>query len=100
MELVVNGKEATGKLQNNSYDLILMDLHMPIIDGREATKTIRENENAQCKSIPIIALTADATSETQKQILALGINEYGTKPNNPKSLYEMLEKCCENNVAF
>jgi signal transduction histidine kinase/CheY-like chemotaxis protein len=98
MELAINGEEVIEKLQNNSYDLILMDLHMPIMDGREATKNIRENKNTNYSDITIIALTADATSETQKQILALGFNEYVTKPFNPKNLYTVLEKFCVNKV--
>jgi two-component system, sensor histidine kinase and response regulator len=71
---------------------------MPIMDGREATKNIRENKNTNYSDITIIALTADATSETQKQILALGFNEYVTKPFNPKNLYTVLEKFCVNKV--
>jgi signal transduction histidine kinase/CheY-like chemotaxis protein/sensor domain CHASE-containing protein len=94
MELAINGEEVIEKLKSNTYDLILMDLHMPIMDGREATKTIRESKDANYNAIPIIALTADATSETQKQILALGFNEYVTKPFNPNNLYAVLEKFC------
>ncbi len=98
MELAVNGQEAIDKLQNHHYDLILMDLHMPIMDGREATKWIRENKTASYSNIPIVALTADATSETQKQILALGFDEYVTKPFKPNNLYAVLEKFCSNKV--
>jgi CheY-like chemotaxis protein len=94
MELAQNGEEAIEKLKKYTYDLILMDLHMPIMDGREATKKIRENRNTNYHAIPIIALTADATNETQKQILALGFNEYITKPFNPNKLYVVLEKFC------
>jgi signal transduction histidine kinase/CheY-like chemotaxis protein len=96
MELAANGEEAIEKLQTNNYDLILMDLHMPIMDGREATKRIRENKVATYNTIPIVALTADATSETQKQILSLGFNEYVTKPFDPNNLYTVLEKFCNN----
>jgi signal transduction histidine kinase/CheY-like chemotaxis protein len=98
MELAVNGEEAVEKLKNNTYDLILMDLHMPVMDGREATKLIRENKEASYNAIPIIALTADATNETQKQILALGFNEYVTKPFNPNNLYAVLEKFCVKKI--
>jgi signal transduction histidine kinase/CheY-like chemotaxis protein len=98
MELALNGEEAIEKLQSNSYDLILMDLHMPIMDGREATKYIRENKNTDYNAIPIIALTADATTETQKQIFELGFNQYVTKPFNPNNLYAVLEKFCVNKV--
>jgi signal transduction histidine kinase/CheY-like chemotaxis protein len=98
MDLVLNGQEVIEKLQSQTYDLILMDLHMPVMDGREATKYIREQKSLPYNNIPIIALTADATSETQKQILALGFNEFVTKPFNPNNLYAVLEKYCVDKV--
>jgi signal transduction histidine kinase/CheY-like chemotaxis protein len=92
MDLAVNGHEALEKLALKQYNLVLMDLHMPVLGGREATKIIRENALATYNKIPIIALTADATTETQKMILASGFNEYITKPFNPDKLYSVLEK--------
>jgi signal transduction histidine kinase len=92
MDLVLNGQEAIQKLDQNTYDIILMDLHMPIMDGRDATAFIRNHIHKAYHKIPIIALTADATSETQKSILACGFNEYVSKPFNPEALYKVLEK--------
>jgi signal transduction histidine kinase/CheY-like chemotaxis protein len=92
MDWAVNGKEALEKLEQQEYDLVLMDLHMPVMGGKEATDSIRNNIQAPYTSIPIIALTADATTETQKIILASGFNEYITKPFNPDKLYGVLEK--------
>ncbi len=92
MDLVINGKEVLEKLATQNYDLVLMDLHMPIMGGEEATKNIRNNKNASYKSIPIIALTADATTDTQKIMLASGFDDYITKPFNPEKLYNVLEQ--------
>jgi CheY-like chemotaxis protein len=91
-----NGKEAIDKVQENDFDLVLMDLHMPIMDGKEATSIIRANANEKISKLPIIALTADATNETQIQILSLGFNEYVTKPFEPKRLYAVLEGYIKN----
>jgi signal transduction histidine kinase/CheY-like chemotaxis protein len=92
MDLAVNGNEVLEKLKGQGYDLILMDLHMPVMGGMEATASIRNNIQAGYNAIPIIALTADATTETQKLILGSGFNEYITKPFNPDKLYAVLEK--------
>ncbi len=92
MDLAVNGVEVLEQLTKHEYNLILMDLHMPIMGGEEATKRIRGAETATYKAIPIIALTADATTETQKMMLASGFDNYITKPFNPDKLYDILEQ--------
>jgi signal transduction histidine kinase/CheY-like chemotaxis protein len=92
MDWAVNGKEALEKLEQQDYDVVLMDLHMPVMGGKEAAANIRNNTQAFYTTIPIIALTADATTETQQLILASGFNEYITKPFNPDKLYSVLEK--------
>jgi two-component system, sensor histidine kinase len=91
MDLAVNGKEVLEKLEENTYNLVLMDLHMPIMGGEAAVKNIRNNISALYKSIPIIALTADATTETQKIMLNSGFDNYITKPFNPDKLYNILD---------
>ena len=70
-------------LQEGSYDLILMDMQMPEMDGYEATRHIRE---ALKLDIPIIALTAHAMSEEREKCIALGMNDYISKPFDPKEL--------------
>jgi two-component system, sensor histidine kinase len=92
MDLAQNGNEVLIKLENEAYDLILMDLHMPLMGGEEALRKIRNNNSATYKMIPIIALTADATSETQKLMLEVGFNDYITKPFNPDKLFDILEQ--------
>jgi signal transduction histidine kinase/CheY-like chemotaxis protein len=92
MQLVLNGQEALHKLEQEHFDMVLMDLHMPVMDGMQATQRIRQNTATAFYNIPIIALTADATAETQKIILAGGFNQYLTKPFNPDTLFGILEK--------
>lgn len=78
-----NGNEALDLLKEKKFDIILMDLQMPIMDGYEATKAIR---NGVCgydkKATPIIAITADTTEIARKKTIALGMNYYMTKPVN------------------
>ncbi len=92
VHIVVNGMEVLEKLEQYEYDIIMMDLHMPVMDGKTATKIIRSDPNKKYYNIPIIALTADATSDTQKIILDSGFNEYVTKPFSPENLYSVLKQ--------
>lgn len=74
---VGNGLEAVAAMKATSYDLILMDIQMPLMDGREATRVIREDIN---KEIPIIALSANGVKGEMDICLAAGMNDYVTKP--------------------
>jgi len=89
LEIADNGKTAIEKLQNNSYDIILMDLHMPEMSGFEATEYIRNIMNSQ---IPIIALTADVTTADLKRCTAVGMNDYISKPLDENLLYGKILK--------
>jgi signal transduction histidine kinase/CheY-like chemotaxis protein len=91
-EIVGNGSDAVERLAHRDFDLILMDLQMPVMDGKEATLAIRNKKTASYFNIPIIALTADATSETQNTIDQYGFNQYLAKPFNPDALYRLLKK--------
>ncbi len=86
-----NGREVADLAQTTSYDLILMDCQMPEMDGFEATRTIRAWE-ASClrAAVPIIALTAHATTGSQEQCLAAGMNDYLSKPFSMERLRVML----------
>ena len=90
----LNGKIALDLLKENEYDLILMDLHMPEMDGIEATQHIRESKNKALKDIPIIALTAAIMSETEDKIEGLAINDYILKPFKPQELYSKIFQNC------
>lgn len=87
-----NGQLALEELEKNDYDLILMDLHMPVMDGIEATKIIRSSDNPRIKDIPIVALTAAIMSESHDKIDDLKINDYVLKPFKPLDLFDRIKK--------
>jgi PAS domain S-box-containing protein len=86
-DIAENGKIAVDKLQNNSYDIILMDLQMPEMNGFEATEYIRKTMNSD---IPIIALTADVTTVDLAKCKAVGMNDYIAKPVDERLLYSKI----------
>ncbi len=86
-DIADNGKIAIEKLQQKSYDIILMDLQMPEMNGFEATEFIRNQMNSK---IPIIALTADVTTVDLKKCKAIGMNDYIAKPVDEKLLYSKI----------
>ncbi len=87
-----NGQIALDILEKEDFDLILMDLHMPVMDGIEATRIIRKSENPRIKDIPIVALTAAIMSESHDKIEDLKINDYVLKPFKPHDLFERILK--------
>jgi PAS domain S-box-containing protein len=86
-DIAGNGIIAIEKLQNKSYDIILMDLQMPEMNGFEATEYIRNEMNS---NIPIIALTADVTTVDLKKCKAVGMNDYIAKPIDERLLYNKI----------
>ncbi|SFC32386.1 ATP-binding protein [Pseudoalteromonas denitrificans] len=89
-----NGEVALSLLENSQFDAILMDIQMPVMDGIETTKVIRSNMLWQ--DIPIIALTASAMVGDKEKSLAIGMNDYLTKPIFPEQLYDCLERWCSH----
>ena len=87
-----NGQIALELLENNDYDLIIMDLHMPVMDGIEATGHIRNSQNPKLRDMPIIALTAAIMSESHDKVENLNINDYVLKPFKPRDLFEKILK--------
>ncbi|HPN31710.1 MAG TPA: response regulator [bacterium] len=83
-----NGKQACEMVDKKKYDMIFMDIQMPVMDGFEATKIIREKG----ADIPIIALTANAMKGDKEQCLEFGMNDYMTKPIKKEIFYQMLAK--------
>ena len=81
-----NGLDALEKVKENDYDLILMDVRMPTMDGFEATKFIRANFNHPKSKVPIIALTANAIKGDDKRCFSAGMNDYLSKPFQPETL--------------
>lgn len=92
-----HGSEALDMLKDSAYDLILMDLQMPVMDGFEATANIRAGKAGESLiSIPILVVTADATDATKKEIFRLGANDYMTKPVKADVLFSKIK---ENLIA-
>jgi CheY-like chemotaxis protein len=89
--VVNNGQEAVEALEHNSFDLVLMDVQMPGMDGFEATETIRLKEQGTGRRVPIIALTAHAMKEDRERCLKVGMDGSLPKPIQSKSLYEAVE---------
>ena len=93
-DIADNGKIAIEKLQAKSYDIILMDLQMPVMNGFEATEYIR---NEMKSTIPIIALTADVTTMDLEKCKSIGMNDYVSKPVDEKILYRKIVSLAKKN---
>jgi len=93
IDIAENGKIALEKYKNNKYDLILMDIQMPVMDGIEATREIRiiEEKNNINDKIKIIAITAYVMEKDRKMCLAAGMDEYLAKPFKPKELIDLID---------
>jgi len=90
-EIVSNGQEALDILAEKDFDLVCMDLQMPVCDGFEATRKIRNKlVKVRNHDIPIIALSADALPETRQKVLDAGMNDYITKPPDLEELYKKI----------
>ncbi|MEO9965293.1 MAG: response regulator [Reichenbachiella sp.] len=85
-DVVTSGKLALEQVFNADYDLILMDLQMPEMDGYEVTSTIRSLDNLELKNIPIVAVSADTYENVKLKIAEVGMNDFLSKPFNPIEL--------------
>ncbi len=93
VDLAGNGLEALQALATTPFDLVLMDCQMPEMDGFEATRAIRDNSSKVLDhAIPIIALTAGAMQGDRDQVLAVGMDDYLTKPINYEALAQTLAR--------
>ena len=93
---VKNGQQVLDLLEKEMYHLILLDIHMPIMDGMECARTIRKSSN-QNKDIPIIAITGNANNYTEDEFEAAGINGFVPKPLNYDSLVEKVKQFTNDN---
>ncbi|MCP3870377.1 MAG: response regulator [Gammaproteobacteria bacterium] len=91
VDLVSDGQEAVDALEQNHYDLVLMDCQMPVLDGYDATRTIRASEGAN-RHIPIVALTANAMAGDADKCFTAGMDDYLAKPFEYEALCEKLSK--------
>ncbi len=94
-ELIVaaDGEEALAALEKDRFDLVLMDVQMPNMDGLEATRVIREAEKTSGKHLPIIAMTAGAMKGDQQRCVEAGMDGYVSKPIDPQLLYDEMDRC-------
>jgi len=90
VDVVNNGEEALALIAKQSYDVVLMDCQMPVMDGYQATAAIREREAGNAKRLPIIALTANTIEGDRDQCLAAGMDDYLSKPYSKKQLQQVL----------
>jgi two-component system, sensor histidine kinase and response regulator len=88
VDLAENGEVAVRMVKDNQYDLVLMDMQMPVMDGIEATRAIRSD--ARFDDLPIIAMTANAMSADRDRCLEAGMNDHIAKPIEPQELFMML----------
>jgi CheY-like chemotaxis protein len=96
IDIANNGKDALDKFGTSKYDLILMDIQMPVINGIVATKKIRELEATSNTQTPIIAITANALSGDKETCLAAGMNDYISKPFQVEVLVNKMKALLEN----
>ncbi len=86
-----DGQEAIDFVQKEDFDVIIMDIQMPNVDGRAATSMIRRLEDERKRNVPIIAFTAEAAVETRQELLNSGFNDCLTKPFQPENLFDTLK---------
>ena len=87
-----NGKEALDKMARTQYDIILMDIQMPVMNGLIASEKIRELEMSTGSHIPIIAITANAMLGDKEKCISAGMDDYISKPFQPAALIEKIKK--------
>jgi CheY-like chemotaxis protein len=92
IDTATNGKEALDMFLKSDYDIILMDVRLPVLDGIKTSKKIREMESGSDKYTPIIALTANAMIGDKEQCIEAGMDDYLSKPFQPQNLLDMLNK--------
>lgn len=90
VEVANNGEEALAALEQSNFDLVLMDVQMPRMDGVEATKIIRNKESETNTHVPIIAMTANTMTGDREQYLEVGMDEYISKPLNSDELFRVV----------
>jgi CheY-like chemotaxis protein len=97
VELAENGKQAVLAYKSRSYDIVLMDIQMPEMDGYEATHLIRKFDEGKDSKTPIIAMTAYASKEDREKCMAAGMNDFITKPLRRKELLGTIDKWLDIN---
>ncbi|HEY8784665.1 MAG TPA: response regulator [Mucilaginibacter sp.] len=96
VDVAANGWEAVEKLKNNNYNLILMDTHMPVMNGNEATRKIRSEMNDSRKDIPILSFSASVIEKEKEEAKNAGADDFIEKPFEPKTLYNKIRKLIDS----
>jgi CheY-like chemotaxis protein len=91
VEVAGSGREALAALERGNFDLVLMDVQMPVLDGFETTAVIREKEKGTGRHIPIVAMTAHAMKGDRERCLSAGMDAYVSKPIQPQELFRVIE---------
>lgn len=99
VDVAPNGEEAVKMIRAEDYDIVLMDMHMPEVDGLEATRRIR-NLDTDMRRVPIIALTANAMAADRQKCIASGMDDFLSKPFEPKDLTNLLAKWGESGSKY
>jgi signal transduction histidine kinase len=97
VDVASDGAEAIKKLKENDYDLILMDTHMPVMDGLEATRQIRQNMSPDKKDIPIISFSASVIEKEKNEAMEAGVSDFIGKPFDPLLLHSKISALIEKN---
>ncbi len=94
-----NGQQALDALERENFDLVLMDVQMPVLDGLDAIRAIRAKEQSSGSHLPIIALTAHAMKGDRERCLASGADDYVTKPIRTPDLLAAIDRATNNNAG-
>lgn len=100
IDIAVNGQEAVNRVQQEQYDVVLMDIQMPVMDGLTATKTIRNTLAEPAKNVRIIAMTANVLQEDVQEYLSAGMNAYVSKPFHTEELLLKMAAVMEGKTAL
>ena len=87
-----NGRAALSAISEQNFDLVLMDVQMPELDGLQATRTLREMERQGGKKLPVVAMTAHAMQGDRDRCLAAGMTAYVSKPVRPEELFKVIDE--------
>lgn len=94
-ECVNNGKEAVEKVENSEFDMVLMDIEMPIMNGFEATKNIRSMSDTKKSNIPIVALSAHNINDFSEEFHSSGFNDFLSKPYSAQKIHDIIVEFCK-----
>ncbi|MFN6091243.1 MAG: PAS domain S-box protein [Bacteroidota bacterium] len=98
VDVAENGEEAFALFKKNNYEIVLMDIQMPVLDGLATTELIRNYKDEKKSKVPIIALTANPSKQFQKKFISVGMNDVIVKPFKDDLLYKKIVTLCSGNV--